>query len=240
MKSSLVSVFIGLGLSTVLIGFQNCSHEVSFDSNSSDGLARKQELVALEQEDHTDDPNSTEGSESGANTGGPIAPPGPPPLPPSTESGSEGNESEHHANNGNHGNNEGTETHTGENSGSGPESGGNHGGQSGGSSNPPSTPPGSSDNPNGEGGPDTDQYLACILNGPGKSLKLGMVESSLDGVNAVARAVCVSEQACLGPIAEVFPVKGAYKRGYCNHNRNVQRLTDAQVDALLASLVSAR
>ena len=69
----------------------------------------------------------------------------------------------------------------------------------------------------------------------GKSLKLGLLTTGgLAGVNAVAESVCVTRGECLGAIAQHFDVQGAYERGYCEHNPNVTRLTDAQVATLLA------
>lgn len=75
--------------------------------------------------------------------------------------------------------------------------------------------------------------VACILVDHGKSLKLGLIEQKFGGVNAVAQSVCLSRKACLEKVSKKFNVQGAYDRGYCAHNPNVVRLTDAQVDELL-------
>jgi hypothetical protein len=79
-----------------------------------------------------------------------------------------------------------------------------------------------------------DEYVACILVEHGKSLKLGLVTTTtMGGVNSVAESVCVTKVECLGDVAKAFNVLGAYERGYCEHNPNVKRLTDAQVKNLL-------
>lgn len=77
------------------------------------------------------------------------------------------------------------------------------------------------------------EFVACILDGPGKSMKLGLISEKLDGVNSVAQSVCVTRKACLDLVPAVFKVKGIETRGYCNHNPNVLRLTDTEVKTLL-------
>jgi hypothetical protein len=77
------------------------------------------------------------------------------------------------------------------------------------------------------------EFVACILDGPGKSIKLGMMSEKLDGVNSVAESVCVTRQACLDMVPTMFKVKGVETRGYCDHNPNVRRLSDAEVKTLL-------
>lgn len=75
--------------------------------------------------------------------------------------------------------------------------------------------------------------VACILDGPGKSIKLGIMSNKLDGVNSVAKSVCVTEHACLDLVSTAFKVKGVEDRGYCKNNPNVVRLSDAEVKGLL-------
>jgi hypothetical protein len=78
------------------------------------------------------------------------------------------------------------------------------------------------------------EFVACILEDHGKSLKLGIVSQDADGVHAVAESVCVTRKACLTQVAQAFAVEGAYKRGYCDHNPHVRRLSDQEVKDLLA------
>ena len=80
---------------------------------------------------------------------------------------------------------------------------------------------------------DDDGLVACILVDHGKSLKLGLVSESLDGVNAVSQSVCISVKACTEIVPQLFEVEGPYERGYCKGNPNVKRLTDAEVQALV-------
>jgi len=82
---------------------------------------------------------------------------------------------------------------------------------------------------------DSGDYVACILDGPGKSVKLGIMSEKLGGVNSVAQSVCVTKKACLDLVPAVFKVKGVEERGYCKGNPNVRRLTDAQVKTLLGT-----
>jgi len=76
--------------------------------------------------------------------------------------------------------------------------------------------------------------VACILDGSGKSVKLGLnAEGHLAAVNSVADSVCVTAHACLNMIAPSFNAQAAVDRGYCGNNPNVSELTDAQVQQLL-------
>jgi hypothetical protein len=93
---------------------------------------------------------------------------------------------------------------------------------------PPPVPPTA-----GQTSDSDEDYVACILNSHGKSLKLGLLTEKLGGVYSVAESVCVTSHECLGDIANAFSVEGAYDRGYCDNNPNVKRLTDDQVKALL-------
>jgi len=79
----------------------------------------------------------------------------------------------------------------------------------------------------------SDDVGVCILEGNGKSLKLGLAGSHLAGVKAMASAVCVSQKACLELVPQKFNVQASYDRGACGGNPNVVILTDAQVQALL-------
>lgn len=75
-------------------------------------------------------------------------------------------------------------------------------------------------------------YVACIIVDHGKSLKLGLQT----GVHGVSRSICITQRECLGNVTKYFNVEGAYDRGYCNHNPNVPRLTDAEVDKMLSAM----
>lgn len=98
---------------------------------------------------------------------------------------------------------------------------------------------GSSASEESSGSEQNGDYVACILVDHGKSLKLGLLTEELGGVHAVSESVCITRTECLGAVAKAFEVEGAYDRGYCKHNPHVKRLTNAQVDALLAHHVAS-
>jgi hypothetical protein len=83
--------------------------------------------------------------------------------------------------------------------------------------------------------PDADgaELVACILDGPGKSVKLGLLAEDLGGVNAVSQSVCVSRNDCLNEVSKRFKVLEAASRGYCKNNPNVRRLSSDELKALL-------
>lgn len=86
-------------------------------------------------------------------------------------------------------------------------------------------------------GSDEDEYVACILEDHGKSLKLGLVEGDLQGVLGVPHSICIPKQACLEDVAEAFGVEGSYQRGYCAHNPNVRRLSQVELRPLLDAVM---
>lgn len=75
------------------------------------------------------------------------------------------------------------------------------------------------------------KYVTCILEGPGKSLKLGLDNSGLTAVHSVSDSVCVTRKACFEMVSQKFDVKGAYDRGHCRHSS--LKLTNAEVAELL-------
>ena len=93
--------------------------------------------------------------------------------------------------------------------------------------------------------PTSSALVACILEGPGSSVKVALSRAGLSGQNSASDSVCMSEKACLTVVSKILPVKSAEKRGYCGHNPNVVSMTDAEVEAavnqeLLAKMVSSR
>lgn len=73
----------------------------------------------------------------------------------------------------------------------------------------------------------------CILEGPGKSVKLG-IDSRLQGQNPVPGVLCMSANACLKIASQAFGVKGPEFRGYCklpHGNPHVSHITDADLQA---------
>jgi hypothetical protein len=74
--------------------------------------------------------------------------------------------------------------------------------------------------------------FVCILEGPGKSVKLGLRTSSLAAGNSADQAVCMSQNACLNIASKAFSVKMADRRGFCKHSSASGRvsMTDAQME----------
>ncbi len=82
-----------------------------------------------------------------------------------------------------------------------------------------------------------NDLVVCILEGPGKSIKLGLIEDDLSGVHAVSKAICVSRQTCLVEVAKKFNVKSAEKRGYCKRHADDRVLSDSEVQELLENML---
>jgi hypothetical protein len=72
----------------------------------------------------------------------------------------------------------------------------------------------------------------CILEGPGKSLKLGLRPNALASGTSADQAVCMSENACLNIASKAFSVKMADRRGFCELSGASGRvsLSDAQME----------
>lgn len=93
--------------------------------------------------------------------------------------------------------------------------------------------------------PASSALVACILEGPGSSVKVALNRAGLSGQHSASESVCMSENACLNLVGKILPVKSAEKRGYCGSNPNVVSMTDAEVEAavnqeLLSKMVSSR
>ncbi|MBK7890757.1 MAG: hypothetical protein IPJ84_07895 [Bdellovibrionales bacterium] len=81
---------------------------------------------------------------------------------------------------------------------------------------------------------DADHSYVCILQGPGKSVKVGIVSDLLGGGSSAAASVCMSKRACLELMSQKFAVKAAEKRGYCPaKNPNAVNMSDAEIKAKL-------
>ena len=79
----------------------------------------------------------------------------------------------------------------------------------------------------------------CVLEGPGNSERVALVEFSLDSQRATPSQVCMSRAACEQIISQVFSVKKAKRsRGQCQGNRHMVRLTDEMVQAEVDELLN--
>jgi hypothetical protein len=86
---------------------------------------------------------------------------------------------------------------------------------------------------------DRGGYYVCILDGPGKSVKLGATEAGdPQGQNGIPGVICMTKNACLNIISDYFDVKGPEFRGYCkgNGNPNVIYATDNQIKEKIETL----
>lgn len=107
--------------------------------------------------------------------------------------------------------------------------------------NPGSGNPGNGHPGNGNAnGKDKGGNYVCILEGPGKSVKLGLgQDDKAGGQNKIPRVLCMSQNACLNIASQVFGVKGPEKRGYCKlpqGNPHVFHITDAQMQVKVDEL----
>lgn len=98
---------------------------------------------------------------------------------------------------------------------------------------PADTPP--ADDPNRPNNPNVDadgDHFVCILEGPGKSIKLGQI-TTLGGQHKIPQVLCMTRVACLDIASQAFEVKGPEFRGYCKPkgNPHVVHVTDAELQA---------
>lgn len=110
---------------------------------------------------------------------------------------------------------------------------------------PPTRPGNGNGNPGAGNNGNSDDYTGnyvCILEGPGKSVKLGMsVEGVPRGQNKIPQVLCMSKNACLNIASQAFGVKGPYFRGYCKlpqHNPHVTHITDADLQTKVDDLLN--
>lgn len=213
-----------LGLVMVL-AFQNCGNNMSFEQDGS--------LVAKADEDTngdgipddptSDDPNNSDDDsddDGGLNPGdgsppqypsptprppgaGPTPAPGTPPVASPTPRPSYGGGGGHHDDDDDKDCKDRDRDYNGGN-------GGNHVGSTSSSTN-----------------------FICILEGPGKSVKLGLRPSALAGGTSADQAVCMSQNACLNIASKAFSVKMADRRGFCKQAGASGRvsMSDAQMEA---------
>lgn len=78
----------------------------------------------------------------------------------------------------------------------------------------------------------------CILEGPGKSVKLGLRPNAMAGGTSADQAVCMTQNACLNIVSKAFAVKMADRRGFCNQSGASGRvsMSDAQMEAAVSKV----
>jgi hypothetical protein len=83
-----------------------------------------------------------------------------------------------------------------------------------------------------EEGDDNALNYVCILEGPGKSVKLHFEQTLSSGISTI-NAVCTTKSACLNIVSQKFAVKSAERRGFCGKNQHTVTLTGAQLMNLI-------
>lgn len=77
----------------------------------------------------------------------------------------------------------------------------------------------------------------CVLEGRGKSVRLGQSSAGLSGDTSTVNDICMSKKACEEVVSKAFAVKGAEKRGYCGENNgreDIVKMSDAEVNEAIA------
>jgi hypothetical protein len=96
----------------------------------------------------------------------------------------------------------------------------------------PSNPP---EEPGGEESGSSQLEYVCILLGPGKSVRLGVIDESLSLNGKTPKTICTTKRACLEIVSRRFTVKSAEKRGYCpNKNKHVVPMSEGELASILA------
>ncbi|MCB0392282.1 MAG: hypothetical protein KDD58_13400 [Bdellovibrionales bacterium] len=77
----------------------------------------------------------------------------------------------------------------------------------------------------------------CILEGPGKSIRIGLINSTLAENGQTPETICMSKTACEEIIDQKFVVKSAETRGFCKgKNPHVHHLTDEEIQTLVDNI----
>lgn len=108
--------------------------------------------------------------------------------------------------------------------------------------NPPKKNPGGGCGNDRDDGRDDDKddsksamSYVCILEGPGKSVKLSYVaDEGAWGDESASQAACMSKNACLNIASKAFNVKSAESRGFCKSSSSANgghvQMTDKEVE----------
>ncbi|MES2767694.1 MAG: hypothetical protein V4596_00995 [Bdellovibrionota bacterium] len=89
------------------------------------------------------------------------------------------------------------------------------------------------DNQNGNSSR-SDQVYICILDGSGKSQRLGLSNNQLVTVGSTPLTVCTTKRACLEFVSKKFNVVSAEYRGFCKENKgHSQQVSESEILTLL-------
>jgi len=202
-------------LAFVFVGYQNCGKQMKFMSNKdTDSIVRDGEIEVIEDPGIIDDviadenpSTDTDGSNGSSGSNGTDS-----------ANGDEGS-------NGSNGSNDNDDDNSNGNGGTNGNDGSNG-----------STGSNGADNSNGSDGVidrSESQYI-CILEGKGKSLRLGYSNSELVSVGSTPQAVCTTQRGCLEIARQKFNVVSAEYRGFCkNDSAQSIQLTESELEALI-------
>ena len=208
----LKAIFSILALGAVVVLFQNCEANRSFTSNGklqkSSGESVDLDDVELTTFDAGDEDEGNTDAES-----------------PDGDDGMDtGNSQEPDSNNqANNGNNESENDSEGDGDDSSDDN----------SQETADTPEGEEDDSEE---PRFGQYI-CLLDGPGRSIRLGLVESKAAAQHGVPSSLCMTKFACETLVAEKFKVKMALESVQCEKKKaHVIHIDDAGLSTLLEAL----
>ena len=77
------------------------------------------------------------------------------------------------------------------------------------------------------------RHYICIIEGPGKSQKIGYINNVILVKEGTPSTVCMTRRACEEIIAVSFNVKAAKHSGYCGKNKHTIQLSDEKLMELL-------
>lgn len=84
---------------------------------------------------------------------------------------------------------------------------------------------------------DGNARFVCILAGPGKSTHVAVAGDRAIASNSTPKTACMSERACEEIVGQKMDVKSVESRGYCkNGTPQVSVLTDSEVQSLMDKL----
>jgi len=87
--------------------------------------------------------------------------------------------------------------------------------------------------------PTSQHAYVCVLKGSGKSLRLHASQGQLSSSTGTPREVCMSKNACLNIVSQVFEVKMAKSAGFCpDKNPHVVELNDDEILQLVGAQVA--
>ncbi len=81
-----------------------------------------------------------------------------------------------------------------------------------------------------------DGEYICVLEGAGKSARLGFIDNALKEHGKTPHVVCMSKEACENIVSRKFAVKSAERRGFCPHkNKHVIAIDDEQMEKMIGN-----